>query len=32
MNQYSNITITLHKVVNGNYGSRPSSNAEFQSH
>jgi len=32
LNQYSDITITLHKVVNGNYGTRPSSGAEFMSH
>lgn len=27
--QYSQISITLHPVVNGNYGSRPASAAEF---
>ena len=27
--QYSEISISLHKVVNGNYGTRPSSSTEF---
>jgi len=31
-NAYSDILITLHKVVNGNYGSRSTSGAEFESH